>query len=99
MFQPHLKVDVDRLLWSLMESEGVEVEEWTQALSTFGMVDWGYFYDPQGINSSMQLVVEGEQQRAEINDSDSTLSGHSSTGVQKSRPLHQIIISVVLHSM
>ena len=75
-----LKVDVDGLLRSLMESEGVEVEETNQASSTFGMVDWGYFYDPQVVDSPTQLVMEGERQQAEIDDDDdSTLSGPSST--------------------
>ena len=75
-----LKVDVDGLLRSLMESEGVEVEETNQASSTFGMVDWGYFYDPQVVDSLTQLVMEGERQLAEIDDDDdSTLSGPSST--------------------
>lgn len=74
-----LKVDVDGLLRSLMESEGADIEERNQASSTFGMVDWGYFYDPQVVDSSTQLVMEGEQQPGEIDDGDSTVSGPSST--------------------
>ena len=80
-----LKVDVDGLLRSLMESEGVEVEETNQASSTFGMVDWGYFYDPQVVDSSTQLVMEGERQLAEIDDDDSTLSGPSASNHHTSR--------------
>jgi hypothetical protein len=57
-----MDVDVNRLLRALMEGEGEEVEKRNTSSSSFGMVDWGYFYDPQVVDSASQIILEGEQQ-------------------------------------
>lgn len=77
--QPHRRQTQSWVITVIVGNEGANVEERNQASSTFGMVDWGYFYDPQVVDSSAQLVVDGEQQPAEIDDDESTLSWPSST--------------------
>jgi len=73
-----LNVDVDGLLRALMESEGEEVEQRNASSNSFGMVDWGYFYDPQVIDNATQTILEGEPQPGNMDvDSDSTYGGSS----------------------
>jgi hypothetical protein len=79
-----LNVDVDGLLCALMESEGEEVERRNASSSTFGMVDWGYFYEPQVIDNATQTILEGEQQPGNVDvDGDSTLGGSAFSGASK----------------
>jgi hypothetical protein len=61
-----MNVDVNRLLRVLMESEGEEVEKRNASSSSFGMVDWAYFYDPQIVDSASQTILEGEQQPGSV---------------------------------
>ncbi|KZP08088.1 hypothetical protein FIBSPDRAFT_901537 [Athelia psychrophila] len=60
--QPHGgHVDVDGLLRALMEGAGQDVSARLAGASAFGMVDWGYFYDPQVVDTPTDTVLEGEE--------------------------------------
>lgn len=73
-----MKIDVDGLLRTLMESEGQALTQRSASASAFGMVDWGYFYDPQLIDSSTAIILEGEQQPGDAEvDTDSVAGGPS----------------------
>lgn len=58
---PAASIDVDGLLRSLMESEGQEAAPPVTVASSFGMVDWGYFYDPQVVDGPTETVLEGDE--------------------------------------
>jgi hypothetical protein len=81
-----LNVDIDGLLGALMESEGEDVEQRNASSNSFGMVDWGYFYDPQVVDNPTQTILEAQQQPGNVVvDSDlthggSTLRGFTATG-------------------
>jgi hypothetical protein len=79
-----LDVNVNRLLHALMESEGEEVEQRNTSSSSFGMIDWGYFYDPQVVDSASQIILEGEQQPGSVDvDGDSAHESSTLTGASK----------------
>lgn len=62
--EPHrgkLNVNVNGLMGVLMESEGEETEQQNTFSSSFGMVDWGHFYDPQVADSVSQTIIDREQ--------------------------------------
>lgn len=83
-----LNVDVDGLLRSLMESEGEDISQRNQSSSTFGMVDWGYFYGPQVVDSATQLTMEGEQQPGTESVDDDTSSLASASKFKATVPHH-----------
>ncbi|KAF7976430.1 hypothetical protein HWV62_6853 [Athelia sp. TMB] len=54
-------IDVDGLLKSLMQSEGQDVSARMTSASSFGMVDWGYFYDPQVVDTPTETIMQGDE--------------------------------------
>jgi hypothetical protein len=76
LIRDKMDVDVNRLLRALMESKGEEVEKQNASSGLFGMIDWGYFYDPQVVDTASQTILEGEQRPGSVD-----IDGNSTRGV------------------